>query len=94
MMASEKGDCTMISKKLSTTVRCIPRFGYADTEVRTIDLNLRKDADESILYTELTNWFEDHGIEDAVYDVSVDNNGYIAIVNDDAYDADWGEPLL
>ena len=31
---------------------------------------------------------------DAVYDIEVDDDGYFAVINDEAYDVRWGTPLL
>ncbi|MFH1748584.1 MAG: hypothetical protein ABIG44_16235 [Planctomycetota bacterium] len=81
-------------KKIATTIRCVPRFGYANTEVRTVDLDVARDAEETELYEALRYWFMTHGIVDAVYDTDVDDNGYFAIINDEAYSHKWGTPLL
>lgn len=94
MRMSEKGAGMMIRKKLLTTVRCLPRCGFAGTEVRLVQLDLRGDSDESLLKEELQAWFESLGIDDAIFDVGVDADGPFAVVNDDAYSSDWGDPLL
>ncbi|MBK8913916.1 MAG: hypothetical protein IPM64_04805 [Phycisphaerales bacterium] len=84
----------MLRRKLLTTVRCLPRCGFAGTEVRLVQLDLRNDSDESLLRHELLAWFEGMGIADAIFDVGVDADGPFAVVNDDAYASDWGDPLL
>ncbi len=81
-------------RKTLTTIRCVPRYGYDHTEVRTVDLDLFDEADERELLAVLRAWFALRGIQDAVYDLDVDDNGFFAIINDEAYRQDWGEPLL
>ena len=83
-----------IMRKTVTTLRCVPRFGYEHAQVRTIDLDLFDAADEQELLTALRTWFAQRGIADAVYDVSNDDKGFFAIINDEAYREDWGEALL
>jgi hypothetical protein len=80
-------------RKTLTTVRCVPRCGFDFTEVRTVDLELR-DLDEETLLDALRLWFAERGIADAVYAIEVDDNGPLAIVNDEAFCQGWGEPLL
>jgi hypothetical protein len=80
-------------KKTLTTVRCVPRFGYDFAEVRTVDVEL-PDDEENTLRESLNRWFALHGIADAIYDVDVDASGYFAIINDEAFCSNWGEPLL
>lgn len=81
-------------RKTATTIRCVPRYGFARTEVRTIDLEIPHGADEPELLEGLRFWFASRGIADAVYGIDVDDNGYFAIVNDEAYEQHWGTPLL
>ncbi|MFO0839980.1 MAG: hypothetical protein U1D55_15845 [Phycisphaerae bacterium] len=81
-------------KRTLTSVRCVPRFGYHFTDVRTIDLGLDEDASDQELLDLLREWFQRRGIEDAVFDVGYDDNGVFAIVNDEAYEHAWGEPLI
>jgi hypothetical protein len=81
-------------RKTLTTVRCVPRYGYEHAEVRTIDLDLLDVNDERELLATARSWFAQRGIADAVYDVSSDDNGLFAIVNDEAYRQPWGEALL
>lgn len=81
-------------RKTATTVRCMPRFGYDFTEVRTLDVDLPRDAEEQDLHEVLTTFFVAHGISDAVYDVKMDEYGFMAIINDEAYEGEWGTPLL
>jgi hypothetical protein len=75
-------------------IRCVPRYGFQNTEVRTVDLDVPQDADESVVREALTFYFAARGISDALYDVEVDNDGFFAVVNDEAYDFRWGTPLL
>lgn len=81
-------------RKTLTTVRCVPRFGYDHADVRTVDLDLFDAADENELLAALRVWFEQRGITDAVYDVTVDDDGFFAIINDEAYQVEWGEPII
>ncbi len=81
-------------RKTATTVRCVPRFGYDNTGVRTVNLDLSQEADEQELRQALTFYFAMRGISDAVYDIEVDDYGFFAVINDEAYDADWGTTLL
>lgn len=81
-------------KKTALMVRCVPRYGYDHTEVRTVDLDLPRDADEQALQQALYFFFSSHGINDAVYDIDVDDDGFFAIINDEAYEHAWGTPLL
>jgi hypothetical protein len=81
-------------RKTLTTVRCVPRYGYEYTQVRTVDLELLDIADEQELLHALRMWFAHRGIADAVYDVAIDANGLFAIINDEAYHQDWGEAVL
>jgi hypothetical protein len=81
-------------RKILTTLRCVPRFGYEQTEVRTVDLEVLDAADERQLLEALRLWFAHRGIPDAVYDIAVDDNGFFAIINDEAYARNWGEPVL
>jgi len=81
-------------RKTATTIRCVPRYGYAATEVRTIDIDVPDDVDERELLDAVRFWFASRGIADAIYDLDTDDNGYFVIVNDEAYANDWGTPLL
>lgn len=81
-------------RKTLTTIRCIPRFGYDYTEVRTIDVELIDESDESELLTTLRTWFAQRGIADAVFDLDVDDDGFFAIINDEAFQHSWGQVLL
>lgn len=80
-------------KRTSTTIRCVPRFGYDSTDVRMLDVDV-PDSEESSLHEALSTWFTAHGIADAVFAVEMDEDGYFAIVNDEAFSANWGERLL
>ncbi len=77
-----------------TTIRCVPRYGYDYAEVRTVDLELPEEFDESRLAATLERWFAQRGVESAVYDIQADDNGFFAVVNDEAYQSSWGKPLL
>lgn len=81
-------------KKTATTIRCVPRYGYDHTEVRVVDLDLPRDAEEQELYQALLFWFSSRGMADAIYDMQVDDNGYFAVINDEVYNIRWGTPLL
>jgi hypothetical protein len=81
-------------RKTLTTIRCVPRFGYEHAQVRTIDLELLDVSDEQELLAAVKLWFAERGIADAVYDIDVDDNGFFAIINDEAYRHDWGAVLL
>jgi hypothetical protein len=81
-------------KKTLEIVRCVPRYGYENTQVRTVEIDLPANFDEDKLLESLRQFFALRGVPDAVFDISVDDDGFFAIVNDEAYDFDWGEPLL
>lgn len=81
-------------KKTGLMIRCVPRYGFERTEVRTIDLDLPPDAREEELHQAVCFFFAARGIGDAVYDIQVDEDGYFAVINDEAYNAQWGTPLL
>ena len=81
-------------KRTATTIRCVPRYGYENTEVRLVDLDLPHDAEEQELYQALLYWFSSRGITNAVYDMQADDDGYFAIINDEVYHVPWGKPLL
>ncbi len=85
---------TFCMKRVATSIRCVPRFGYANTEVRMLDVGISADAEEADTREALMAWFSAHGIADAVYDVQFGDDGLMAIINDEAFDADWGNPLL
>ena len=81
-------------RKTVTTIRCMPRFGYDHAQVRTIDLDLLSEDDEHELLVTLREWFALRGIPDAVFGTGVDDYGYFAIINDEAYHHAWGTALL
>jgi len=81
-------------RKTLTTVRCVPRFGYDHTQVRTVDLDLFDTTDEHELLAALRVWFAQRGIADAVYDLTTDDDGFFAIINDEVYREDWGESVF
>jgi hypothetical protein len=59
-----------------------------------VDLDLPHDSSEATLHDALTFFFASQGISDAVYDIDADNYGFFAVINDEAYEFDWGTPLL
>ncbi len=81
-------------KRTLTTIRCVPRYGFEHTQVRTVDIDLTDPDDEAEMLRMLRTWFDSIGVSDAVYDIAVDDDGFFAIVNDEAYHQDWGAPLL
>ena len=81
-------------KKVATTVRCVPRYGYENTQVRVVELEMPEGDDERVLRAVLVRWFAQIGIADAVFDIDVDDDGFFAVINDDAFAHNWGEPVL
>lgn len=81
-------------KRTALMFRCVPRYGYDNTEVRTIDLDVPHDATEEQLEQAVYLFFASRGLTEAVYDIAVDDDGFFAVINDEAYDAQWGTPLL
>ena len=81
-------------KKTALMMRCVPRYGYANTEVRMVDLDVTNEYDERELLQVLHAFFATRGIGDAVYDIEVDDDGFFAVINDEAYDHEWGTALL
>lgn len=81
-------------RKTLTTIRCVPRFGFEHADVRTLDIDLYDSTSEQEIRTTLNEWFTLRGIQDAVYDTDVDDYGFFAILNDEVYLEEWGEPLL
>lgn len=81
-------------KRTLTTIRCVPRYGYDETEVRTVELDLSEDFAQPELDRALAKWFAVRGIADAVFAIDQDDEGFYAIINDEAYASEWGQPLL
>jgi len=81
-------------RKTVTSLRCVPRYGYPFADVRTVDLDIRDTHDEDELRLAVQVFFSAIGVVDALYDIDVDDDGYFAIINDDAYREDWGDSLL
>lgn len=81
-------------KKTALMIRCVPRYGYDNTEVRTVDLDVAQTAELEQLRQALYFYFAGRGVNDAVYDIGVDDYGFYAIINDEAYEVQWGRPLL
>jgi len=80
--------------KTALKIRCVPRYGFANTEVRTVDLEVSRDAEPEVLEQMLNLYFATRGIADAVYAIEADDNGFFAVINDEAYGASWGTALL
>lgn len=78
--------------RVVTTIRCVPRVGLHFTEVRTVELEVPAGIDETGLHRALNLWFAQHGVEEAVYAIDVDDHGYFAVINDEAYRMPWGRP--
>ncbi len=81
-------------RKTALMVRCVPRYGFGNTEVRMIDLDLPRDVEEDQLRQALCFYFASRGIADALYDIQVDDNGYFAVINDEAFVLPWGTRML
>lgn len=81
-------------RKTLTTIRCVPRYGYDFAKVRSVDLDLPEGWDEHNLQTVLTRWFAERSVADAVYDIEVDDDGFFAVVNDEAFHEQWGEEIF
>jgi len=81
-------------RRVMTTFRCVPRYGYDYAAVRTIDVDLVEASGDRAMLEALNLWFAGHGVADAVYDIDYDDDGCFVIVNDEAYLQNWGEELL
>lgn len=81
-------------KKTALMLRCVPRCGFDHTEVRTVDLDVPRDAEEAQLRSALQIYFAVRGVSDAIYDITVDDDGFFAVINDEAFEREWGTPLL
>lgn len=81
-------------RRTATTIRCVPRLGLDNTQVRTIELDLPEGFDENDLQIVLATWFRQHGADEAVFSIEVDNDGFFAVINDEAFSQAWGEELL
>ena len=79
--------------RVVTNIRCVPRCGFEYTQVRTVDLEAPAHAEEHDLHRLLNHWFVQRGIEEAVYAIEVEDKGYFAIINDEAYKESWGTKL-
>lgn len=79
--------------RVITKMRCVPRFGYDFTEVRTVELEISHGAEEEQLHRALNHWFLQYGIEEAVFTIDVDDDGFFAVINDEAYHQPWGTPV-
>ncbi|MGE3181182.1 MAG: hypothetical protein AB7N71_06085 [Phycisphaerae bacterium] len=84
----------MTKKQIATTVRCVPRYGYVNTQVREISVGVDDNFDEPMLYNAVVRFFHSHGYEEAVFDFDMDEDGYFAIVNDEVFEGDWGTILI
>lgn len=81
-------------KRTLTTVRCVPRFGYDFANVRTVEIDLPAGWDDDDLKPALETWFAHLGIADALYAIEADDNGFFAVVNDEAFRESWGDELF
>ena len=81
-------------KRISTRVRCVPRFGYDYANVREVEVDVDNPHDDAELHEALVRYFAYLSIADAVFDVDVDDDGYFAVINDEAYARDWGDVLF
>lgn len=81
-------------KRIATTVRCVPRYGYDYTQVREVDLELPEGWDDHQLNAALSQYFSYKSIADAVFAIDSDEGGFFAVINDEAYLQNWGEPLI
>ena len=88
-----RGDRGRTMRRTLTNVRCVPRYGYDYAQVRTVELDLPESWEEGELRTVLGVYFSSRGIESAIYDIDADDDGFFAIINDEAYQAEWGETL-
>lgn len=88
---SREGSCEMV--KVATSVRCVPRFGYDFTDVRMVSIDVPRDFGHAELHDALNRWFRSIGLEDAVFAIETDDNGYFAVVNDEVFERPWGESV-
>lgn len=59
-----------------------------------MEVDVCEDFAQPELARALDRWFAVRGIADAVFAVDQDDEGFFAIINDEAYAQDWGQPLL
>jgi hypothetical protein len=71
----------------------VPRFGYEYTQLRLVDLDVSEHAEAEEIMNILRLWFASRGIADAVFDLDRDDEGWFAIINDEAFEREWGEHL-
>ncbi len=83
-----------VMRKMATSIRCVPRYGFDNTEVRSVSLAVQDENEERELHEALQYWFLSRGISNAIYAFDVDDNGYFAIINDEVYDKRWGTPIF
>lgn len=79
--------------RVTTTLRCVPRLGLDHTGLRVIDLDIIQDADGGMLYQAVETYFAQRGIAEAIFDIDYDDDGPLAIINDEAYLSRWGSAL-
>lgn len=84
----------MRARRVQTKVRCVPRFGYEFAQVREIDVDVENGHDDVELRSAVESYFAARGLSEALYDLEVDDNGYFAIVNDEAFHDEWGTSLF
>lgn len=80
-------------RKTATTIRCAPRLGIASSALRVVDIDIYDPDDDRELYQTLSAFFESRGIAEAIFDMTWDDEGCLAIINDEAFDYDWGSEL-
>lgn len=61
--------------------------------MRIVEVDVHDDADEQQLFNALARWFAVRGVADAVYDVRFDDEGALAVINDEVFAEDWGMQL-
>lgn len=64
-------------KKIATTVRCVPRFGYEYSQVREVDIDLPEGWDDEQLRVALSHFFAYRSISDAVFAIDADDDGFL-----------------
>ncbi|MDX2201081.1 MAG: hypothetical protein SF069_19170 [Phycisphaerae bacterium] len=72
----------------------MPRVGLEHTEVREIEVDCDQPHDDEFLRESIERFFSRRGLGEALYDLEVDDNGYFAVVNDEAYQQSWGTSLF
>jgi hypothetical protein len=84
---------TKLMNRVTTTLRCVPRLGLDHTGLRVIDIDIASDADDRALFLATELYFAQRSIADAIFDIDYDDDGPLAIINDEAYLQSWGEAV-